>query len=98
VDAAIPKTNPGPAPLWPAFNPVYGEETIDLALVGAVAPGAHVLTHLGVAMRMLEAGEAAAICNALEADARGCGRLQGLRGRTLRSNQSPPSLSVHCVL
>jgi hydrogenase expression/formation protein HypC len=42
-------------------------ETIDLALVGACAPGDHLLTHLGVAIRPLDADEARLIADALEA-------------------------------
>ena len=44
-----------------------GREDIDTALIGAVEPGEHLLTHLGVAIRRLDAEEAAAIADALEA-------------------------------
>jgi hydrogenase expression/formation protein HypC len=44
-----------------------GLEHIDLALVGPVADGEHLLTHLGVAIRIIDAEEARAIANALTA-------------------------------
>lgn len=42
-------------------------ETVDLALVGARAPGDHVLVYLGSAIRQLDATEARAITDAIEA-------------------------------
>ncbi len=44
-----------------------GLEHIDLALVGPVAEGGHLLTHLGVAIRAIDAHEARAIADALDA-------------------------------
>jgi hydrogenase expression/formation protein HypC len=44
-----------------------GLEHIDLALVGPVEAGAHLLTHIGVAIRIIDAAEARAIADALEA-------------------------------
>jgi hydrogenase expression/formation protein HypC len=44
-----------------------GLSRVDLSLVGRVNVGVHVLTHLGVAVRVLDAEEAAQIANALEA-------------------------------
>ena len=42
-------------------------ETVNLALVGALAPGDHVLVYLGSAVRQLGAEEARAISDAIEA-------------------------------
>lgn len=42
-------------------------ETVNLALVGALAPGDHVLVYLGSAVRQLEAAEARAITDAIAA-------------------------------
>ena len=44
-----------------------GEEAVSLALVGPVAPGAHLLVHLGSAIRVVEADEARQIADALRA-------------------------------
>jgi hydrogenase expression/formation protein HypC len=44
-----------------------GMEHIDLALIGPVHPGGHVLSHLGVAVRWLDAEEARAIADAVQA-------------------------------
>jgi hydrogenase expression/formation protein HypC len=44
-----------------------GLEHIDLALVGPVSAGDHLLTHLGVAIRAIDAEEARAIADALNA-------------------------------
>lgn len=44
-----------------------GLSRVDLALVGGAEVGDHMLTHLGVAMRQIDAEEARAIADALEA-------------------------------
>ena len=41
-------------------------QSVSMMLVGAQAPGTHVLTHLGSAIRVLDADEARLIDNALE--------------------------------
>ncbi|MGB5085146.1 MAG: HypC/HybG/HupF family hydrogenase formation chaperone [Methylocystis silviterrae] len=72
-------------------------ERISMLLIGAQPPGAHVLVHLGTAMRVLEEEEAALITAALK------GLDAALAGRTFEAHfadliDREPQLPAHLVL
>ena len=72
-------------------------ERISMLLIGAQPPGAHVLVHLGTAMRVLEEEEAALIAAAL------AGLDAALAGRTFEAHfadliDREPQLPAHLAL
>lgn len=74
-----------------------GEALIDLTLTGAVVPGTWVLTHLGAAREVLEAGEAlkiAAAVRALKSIMAGGGMGDAFADLEARAPALPPHLQA----
>ena len=73
-----------------------GEQTIDLALVGAQPPGAWLLTFLGAAREVIDAARAHAINNALAAlDAAMRGDQAGIDALFADLIERTPTLPAH---